>query len=111
MRSHSTRSADCACASTGVNSASSAAHAIWRKVFIATRLRCPTGKFKAAPSGPAHQFQHRRQSQAALAGERGSLDRGALLVAGAGETDSDLMAAKHGILALGRCVLLVENLT
>src|SRR5258705_9113565 len=56
-----------------------------------------------------HQFQHRRQANAALARERDRFEFGALLVAGAGESDADLMAAEHGDLAFRRGMLLIED--
>src|SRR5581483_4690511 len=50
------------------------------------------------------------ETQAALAGERGCLQQRAVLVAGAGKTDADFMASEDRVLALGRRVLLVEDL-
>jgi len=47
-----------------------------------------------AALGPAHQLEHRRQSQAALAGERGCFQDRPLLVAGSGKADTDLTAAE-----------------
>src|SRR6202011_1712403 len=59
---------------------------------------------------PPHQFQHRAQSQTALAGERGGFEQRPLSVAGAGKADTDLVAAEYRVLALGRRVLLIEDL-
>jgi hypothetical protein len=49
-----------------------------------------------------HQIQGRRQPKAALAGKRNGFQFRTSFVAGTGKTDADLMAAEHGILALGR---------
>src|SRR5204863_8312101 len=59
---------------------------------------------------PAHQLEHSRQSQAALAGERGGIQQRALVVTCARKADADLMAAEHRVLAPGWRVLLVEDL-
>src|SRR5882757_511333 len=59
---------------------------------------------------PAHQLQHRGQSQAALACQCGGFQQRALLVASAGKADADLVAAEERILVLGRRVLLIEDL-
>src|SRR2546429_1714876 len=56
-----------------------------------------------------HQLQPRREPQAALAGECNGLEFRALTIAGAGNPDADLVAAKHRILALRRRVLLVDD--
>src|SRR5947208_11019196 len=62
-------------------------------------------------SSPAHQLEHGRQSKAALSGERGCFQQRALLLAAAGKADADLMAAEHGVIALGGRVFLVEDLS
>src|SRR5947209_8143673 len=61
-------------------------------------------------SGPAHQFEHRRQAKAALAGERGCFQQRSVLPAAAGKSDPDLMAAEHGIIAFDGRMFLVEDL-
>src|SRR5688500_1257244 len=123
MRSHSTRSADCACA----GSADAASASIARQSPLAAMLECVALMIRIATvsignpavtsrarlrcgSRLADQFQRRRQPQAALAGEGGSLEPRAVLVAGACKTDADLVAAEHRHLALRRRVLLVEHL-
>ena len=68
------------------------------------RNRGPPGnRAERYPLGrPPHQLQHRRQSETALACQRGCLQLGALLVASAGKTDTDLVAAEDRILAFGQ---------
>src|SRR4051812_9239030 len=58
----------------------------------------------------AHQLQHRRQSQAALARKSRRFQFGALVVAGAGKADAHLVAAKDRMLAFCRRMLLIEDL-
>src|SRR4051812_1758311 len=68
-----------------------------------------------AYSGPIslsrpHQLQGRCQPQAALSGQCDGFQFRTLAVAGAGKTDTHLVAAKHRIFALRRRVLLVDDL-
>src|SRR4051794_8084391 len=62
------------------------------------------------PSRPPHQLQVRCHSKAALAGQRGRFQAGALRAAAAGKADADLMAAEDRNITPGRRVLLVEHL-
>src|SRR6185295_571383 len=55
-------------------------------------------------------LQSGRQSQAALSGQRNGFELRARLVADTGKSDADLVAAEHGIFALRRRVLLIEDL-
>src|SRR6187200_2991327 len=81
--------------------------------------RLPTAPFKAnverTRTIPAiglcrpHQLEHRGQSKAALARQRGCLQQRATVVAGTGKADADLMTAEDRVLALGRRVLLTED--
>src|SRR4029077_17834720 len=57
-----------------------------------------------------HQLEHRVETQAALAGERGCLELRAMLIAAAGETDTHFVTAENRVLVLGRRMLLVEDL-
>ena len=65
---------------------------------------------ESAPLRRLHQLQSGRQSQAALSGQRNGFELRARLVAGAGKSDANLVAAEHGIFALRRRVLLIEDL-
>src|SRR3954470_12508923 len=60
--------------------------------------------------GRPHQLQRGGQPQAALARQRNGFEFSTRFVAGARKTDADLMAAEHGVFALRRRVLLIEDL-
>src|SRR6516164_578740 len=75
-----------------------------------SRTRIPQHRFLSQASERAHQLQGRLQAQTALADQSGGLPGRALAVADPGKADADLVSAEDRIVALGRRVLLVEDL-